>query len=102
MDEEKRIKSFFWPVRMEDVETLDDGRMVVTLNFPSSRWVPANKTSALRWLLKHENAAGLREYDGLYLVAKFNIGMTWVERYAEVEEYQKCQRIGWSLRLSRI
>ena len=86
MDEEKRIKSFFWPVRMEDVETLDDGRMVVTLNFPSSRWVPANKTSALRWLLKHENAAGLREYDGLYLVAKFNIGMTWEERYAEVEE----------------
>jgi len=86
MDEEKRITSFFWPVRLEEIETLEDNRQAVNLNFPSSRWVPATKTSAIKWLLKHENAAGLREYDGTYMVVKCILGMTWEERYAEIEE----------------
>ena len=44
------------------------------------------KTSTIKWLLKHENAAGLREHDGTYVVAKCLLGMTWEERYAEIEE----------------
>ena len=85
MDEEKRIKSFFWPIRIEDIETNEEGRQVISVNFPSSRWVPNTKVSGVKWLLKHPNAAGLREYDGTYVVAKCILGATWDERYAELE-----------------
>ncbi|MAZ97680.1 MAG: hypothetical protein CMP53_09185 [Flavobacteriales bacterium] len=86
MDEDNRIKSFYWPVKVEDMETNEDGRPILSLNFTSSRWVPRTKVSAIKWLLKHPNAAALREHDGTYIVAKCVLGLTWDERYAEVEE----------------
>ena len=86
MDEEKRIKSFFWPIKLEDIETNEEGRQVISINFPSSRWVPNTKVSGIKWLLKHPNAAALRKHDGTYVVAKCQLGLTWEERYAELDE----------------
>ena len=82
---DKRVRSFFWPVKMEDIETTEEGKLVVPLHFPSGRWVPSTLLSATKWIHRHENAAALREYGGTYILAQMKLNQ-WADKFEEDEE----------------
>lgn len=75
-----RLTHFWWPVREEQIYTSElNGRNYVELNFGAPRWVPKTLTAAKKWVLRHPNAAGLREGTDRLVIVKCKLSPTWDE-----------------------